>query len=416
MSFFKSIEQHLEGMNLSVVISKNDNGLTVSVLPQPTCKDEAMKNLTPILLKGTADELDAQFAGIIQQPLQKVSGITANVVEFEKAAEIQAEKTAMAKAETDKKKKAKENAEKEITKAETLIKEKKHDEAIKHLNKAIELYPGSKKAKTLLADCKKATGDTGLFETTAEEPKVIPVEEVKPTVSGDNIDAEAEPKQDEVVNTTEEIVNPELPKTVSEVEHLQENPKTVAESFKPEEKPSLKMDKAIELYGDLLTEQEYSDLKKNILNQSGIDKLKEAHLKAEQLKAQVPEEIKEVVNESSNVEVVTLPPNSLQQVNPNTGENIGKPIILEKPKRMDYEPQDAFDARVKAWEEQQPKANNPAATNPATTPVEEEKSPMQEMAEEEMAARENYKAKEQAFEAENPVTPPSASNNIEILG
>ena len=69
MSFFKSIEQHLDGLNLNIVIMKTENGLTVSVLPQAKVKDEAMKNLKPILLKGTAEELDAQFAGIIQQPL-----------------------------------------------------------------------------------------------------------------------------------------------------------------------------------------------------------------------------------------------------------------------------------------------------------------------------------------------------------
>ena len=150
MSFFKSIEQHLEGLNLNVVISKNENGLTVSVLPQPTCKDDAMKSLTPILLKGTAEELDAQFAGIIQQPLQKVSGISTNLVQFEKNVEIQAEKTAIVKAKKDADKKLTDKADKYIKEAEALIEKEETKKAILKVKAALKVAPGIFTGMTLI--------------------------------------------------------------------------------------------------------------------------------------------------------------------------------------------------------------------------------------------------------------------------
>ena len=94
------------------------------------------------------------------------------------------------------------------------------------------------------------------------------------------------------------------------------------------------------------------------------------------------------------------------------------------PIRQDFEPQESFDARTKIYQDAQPKADNPAATIPSAIPVEAPKSELEVMTEEETAGR------EAAFEAEKVVQPikveetvskevtppPSASDNIEVLG
>jgi len=127
---FKSLEQHLESINLNIQISKGKDGLIVSVLPALKCKDDAKKNIIPILLKGTAEELDAQFAGLIQQPLQKVSGISTNLIEFEQSAEKAKEQSAIEKAEAEKNKKVHDKADKEIVKLDALIEKKEYKKAL----------------------------------------------------------------------------------------------------------------------------------------------------------------------------------------------------------------------------------------------------------------------------------------------
>lgn len=349
MSFFKSIEQHLSGMNLNVVISKNDNGLTVSVLPQPTCKDDAMKNLTPILLKGTADELDAQFAGIIQQPLEKVSGISANLIQFEKNVEIQAEKTAIVKAKKDATKKLTDKADKELVKAEEHIKKDEISKAILKIEAALKFAPDYKKAKDLLAKHKKSDD---MFAVVEEVKKVEPATVV--------------------------INEPALPPVQVE------EPKPVAEVI-----PEAKQEKVI------------------------------ANLDEEQAISEGPTSMKEVGMEEQQRQ--TLPPNSLQKVDPNTGANIGEPVDLSEPITITEVAQGSPNVEIVSI----PKAENPAATVPSATPIEAPKSELEIMTEQEQARREAAFESEKVIQPEPikvetpqaPTTPPaSTSNNYETLG
>lgn len=328
MSFFKSIEQHLSGMNLNVVISKNDNGLTVSVLPQPTCKDDAMKNLTPILLKGTADELDAQFAGIIQQPLEKVSGISANLIQFEKNVEIQAEKTAIVKAKKDASKKLTDKADKELVKAEEHIKKDEISKAILKIEAALKFAPDYKKALDLLAKHKPTDTTVNMFEVVEEVKKVEPATVV--------------------------INEPALPPVQDEPQVLRE-----------------------------------------------------------------PTSMKEVGMEEQQRQ--TLPPNSLQKVDPNTGANIGEPVDLSEPITITEVAQASPNVEIVSI----PKAENPAATVPSATPIEAPKSELEIMTEQEQARREAAFESEKVIQPEPikvetpqaPTPPPaSTSNNYETLG
>jgi len=332
MSFFKSIEQHLSGMNLNVVISKNDNGLTVSVLRQPTCKDDAMKNLTPILLKGTADELDAQFAGIIQQPLEKVSGISANLIQFEKNVEIQAEKTAIVKAKKDASKKLTDKADKELVKAEEHIKKDEISKAILKIEAALKFAPDYKKAKDLLAKHKKSDD---MFAVVEE----VKVETPTPTVV-EPVTATPEP-QVAVIEETPIAVNHENGEAVEPTqEQIEANEASKAPTS-----------------------------------------MKEVGMEEQQKQEQapvVPQAIQEIAKASPNVEIVSIP-----------------------------------------------KVENPAAITPSATPVEEKKTDLQIMTEQEQAQREaEFEAEKviqpEPIKVETPQapTPPPAStnNNIEILG
>jgi PRTRC genetic system protein E len=393
MSFFKSIEQHLEGLNLNVVISKNDNGLTVSVLPRPTCKDEAMKSLAPILLKGTAEELDAQFAGIIQQPLQKVSGISTNLIQFEKNVEVQKEKTAIVKAKKEADKKITDKADKYIKEAEDFIEKDDTKKAILKAKTALKIAPEYKKAIDLMN--KLEPKEEGMF-VTKEEAKVV--EQVKEEIA-------------EVVMASEPTI---AEKPLVDLSHI---PNTLAE-------------KTPVILG--AESKEEVDQVQNALAEAGLA---------------APTSMKEVAMEEQQKQ--TLPPNSLQKVDPSTGDNIGEPVVVEapiekvvvvapavapanpvvvsepvynkvdangKPTRQDMEPMESFEARLIAWVSQT--ATIPAATNPHTAPIVEEITPMQEMAEMDMVKREaEFEAERIAItpvvKAETP--PASASDNIEIL-
>ena len=53
---------------------------TVSVFPETKgLKDEAQEHLQPVMLTGTARELDAGFFEAVRQPLQKASGMLAGM-------------------------------------------------------------------------------------------------------------------------------------------------------------------------------------------------------------------------------------------------------------------------------------------------------------------------------------------------
>jgi PRTRC genetic system protein E len=180
---FKLLEQYLNNANLNIVIAKNGEGLSVSVLPQPNCKDEAFKSLKPIVLNGTAEELDAEFHKIIQKPLEKVSGIVSNVVSFEENADAAALKTKEATAKKEQIKKDKEKAEKKVEKAKEYLDNKDFDKAMFTINEALNLSPKLSSATKLKTEIEEAQAtsnqvdmfgedESGAFEVAAAQHKL----------------------------------------------------------------------------------------------------------------------------------------------------------------------------------------------------------------------------------------------------
>lgn len=143
MISFKLLEQYLGNSNITLVLTKNENIITVSLLPQPKIKDEAKSNLKPIMIKGTAEELDAQFHVAIQKPLDLVSGVIDNISEFEKSVEkLKAESKASEEAKKSEDKEKQENikkGEKIVEKAKALFDKKEYDKATKLLNEPLLL-------------------------------------------------------------------------------------------------------------------------------------------------------------------------------------------------------------------------------------------------------------------------------------
>lgn len=192
MVSFKLLETFLNDVNINMTITKNENGLTVSILPQPKCKDEAKKGIVPILLKGTAEELDKEFHVLIQKPFEKISGITANITSFEESADKLAKESKAAEALKEQAKKDKEKAEKLVVKAKEYLEKKEYDKAMFQVNEALELSDKLASAIHLKDEIdaeKKKNAQVDIFsvikgedemEGSVEYEEQTPADEIKP--------------------------------------------------------------------------------------------------------------------------------------------------------------------------------------------------------------------------------------------
>jgi len=114
-NFFEHIAAlDLQGELKLTIVKTKDNTLTVSLLlNNDSCGDEAKNLIPPLILKGTAEELNAGFFPNIQAPLQVTSQLFVNMESYMKqreAAQLQsqmekdkAKKTEQQKSEKDKK-------------------------------------------------------------------------------------------------------------------------------------------------------------------------------------------------------------------------------------------------------------------------------------------------------------------------
>ena len=155
MISFKLLEQYLNNANINLIMSKSGDEITVSLLPLPKIKDDAKSNLKPIIIRGTAAELDEQFHVIIQKPLEKVSGIVSNIIEFEASAEkVAAESKINDKAKEDNSKATK-IADKFISKAKALMVTREYKKAMLKVDGALKAVPSYSKALELKEEIKK---------------------------------------------------------------------------------------------------------------------------------------------------------------------------------------------------------------------------------------------------------------------
>ena len=140
--FFTQFNQLMTGsVDVTMVIRKSTTGMTVSVLPKSNgLKDEAQNHIVPLTLSGTPEELDNGFFQTIARPVQKVSGLLANMAEFEQQADKAAKDSKAAKdmkaKETKEEKEKREKYEKLMKKADEMIAAKNHKEAVAVLGQA----------------------------------------------------------------------------------------------------------------------------------------------------------------------------------------------------------------------------------------------------------------------------------------
>ncbi|RLJ75166.1 PRTRC system protein E [Pedobacter alluvionis] len=145
-NFFNQIARMQVTGTLQIAIKQGvENNWIVSVLLQnESCGDNAKNLIVPCTLKGTAEELDADFFATITSPLEMASGLMVNMEAFMKQLEESKKQSAMEKEKTDREKKEKEAKAKKYTdalqKAEELEKEGKFREAWTAMPKVAE-YP-----------------------------------------------------------------------------------------------------------------------------------------------------------------------------------------------------------------------------------------------------------------------------------
>ncbi len=140
-NFFNQITQlNIEG-NLQINIQKTDEqNYIVSVLLQNEhCGDTAKNSIPPLILKGTADDLDNGFFENIKQPMEQTSALLVDMESYLKAQELAKRQSAMEK----------ENAEKE--KKEQDAQEKKYQQAMGKADK-LEIEGEYRKAWTAVPE------------------------------------------------------------------------------------------------------------------------------------------------------------------------------------------------------------------------------------------------------------------------
>lgn len=183
-NLFKQLEPLInEVMTVQMTLSKKEGILTVCVIPQGEVNDPAAKQIIPIVLSGTAEEMDNGFVDAITKPLMKTAGLISNVAQFEKDLEEAEAATKMAKAAEEKKKKEEETKKKEaqlrkrkfdklFAKANALMELKDYRNAIGALNEARELTDNTSKVETLFKQAVTLISTGQLFGEAEDYTKV----------------------------------------------------------------------------------------------------------------------------------------------------------------------------------------------------------------------------------------------------
>ena len=148
--FFQTIYPMLSaGTDLSINIRRVNDRLSVAVMPRHArVKDEAQQNLVPLILSGTAVELDAEFLQAIAAPVSRTTGLLTNLETFERQAakassESRAAKTAQEK-ESKEAREKREKMEKLLKKTDEAVAARRYSEALIWLKQARVLAPTEK--------------------------------------------------------------------------------------------------------------------------------------------------------------------------------------------------------------------------------------------------------------------------------
>lgn len=198
-NFFNQIARlQITGTLLLTIAKGAENTLIVSTMLQnEQCGDNAKHIIPPLILRGTAEELDSGFFEKIVTPIQTVSGLMVDMEAFMKQLEEVKKQSAMEKQKTDKEKKEQETKEKKfkdgMAKADELEREGKFRDAWMKVPDTTEFPEKAeeiRKRKTALSDKFSAPSLFGAME----EQKAPPphVEEVTATSLVEETDEDEE--------------------------------------------------------------------------------------------------------------------------------------------------------------------------------------------------------------------------------
>lgn len=181
-NFFNQIAQLDFTGSLQLTIAKGvENNLIVLVsINNEQCGDKAKNLIPPLPLNGTPQEFDEEFFDKITAPIQKVSGLMADMENFQKQLDDAKKQTAMEKSKSDKEKKAQDAKDKKyrdaMAKADELEKDGKYREAWVKVPEPTE-YPEKKEEIIKRRSELSAKFAPDLFGTPQEQEKPEPQQE-----------------------------------------------------------------------------------------------------------------------------------------------------------------------------------------------------------------------------------------------
>lgn len=183
--FFQTIYPMLAaGADLSINIKRVNDRLSVAVMPRHNgVKDEAQQHLVPLILNGTAIELDAEFLQAIMMPVSRTMGVLANLETFERqAAKVSSESRPAKTAQEKESKEAREKREKMerlLKKTDEAVAGRKYSEALIWLKQARVLAPADrqKEIDDRTLEVRKMADAGSLF---AVQPQPIPATQPQP--------------------------------------------------------------------------------------------------------------------------------------------------------------------------------------------------------------------------------------------
>ena len=174
---------------LLVNIMKTGDALAVTVLSKsPEVKDPAARQLIPLNLKGSPQELDAGFIEAIRLPVTKSTGLMTNMAEYEKSVEKAGQES---KAEKGRQ----EAVSRHVRDAETAEKAGKARDALAAYAKALELDRKNIKIRLKINNLKMKTAGCGdIFSTAAPS---MPAREESPIEEPEEDDDPGDGDEDE---------------------------------------------------------------------------------------------------------------------------------------------------------------------------------------------------------------------------
>lgn len=124
-NFFQQLGSlQIEGdWKISIKSGAHNRMIVTVLLTSEKVADAAKKLIPPLLLKGTAEELDKEFFETIKMPMQKTAGLLLNMAEYEKAIDKAKAESKMTQGKKEKDKKEKDDKQKQYDNAMKKVKE-----------------------------------------------------------------------------------------------------------------------------------------------------------------------------------------------------------------------------------------------------------------------------------------------------